>query len=330
MSTKDFFSSSSFVEILVETADFDKIRDFLPLYIKEKTMTTSITKPAKIRWNLKDSVFTSIFSEKENIASLYRALTGMEIKEEEIGNVTSENVFFYGLYNDLSFTVNGRELYLIEAQSTACPNIPLRFNEYFMKAVETVVPSYNVRKYMSSPITDIPSPCFITIYTGKAKMPEEIDTDIFFQGKALKIRVKILTKHNSKGIIRAYIVFTEKYDEMRSLYGATVEAVKETIDYCLKAEETKELRKYLLEHKKEVENIMMDSNKQEELMNELYDYYDKLARENRFEGRLEGKAEGIAEGKDNTLKKLKKYLMKTGISEELQDTVYNGFVASLG
>ncbi len=288
-------------------------------------MVTSITKPAKVRWNLKDSVFTSIFSKKENILSLYRDLTGTEIKEEAISNVTFENVFFYGIYNDLSFTVSGRKLFLIEAQSTACPNIPLRFNEYFMKAVEEIVPSYNVRKYMSVPITDIPSPCFVTIYTGKAGMPDEINTDIFFQGKALKIRVKILTKHNSKGIIRAYIVFSEKYDEMRSLYETSVEAVKKTVDYCLEAEETKELRKYLLEHKKEVERIMMETNKQEELMSELFDYYDNLARENR----IEGIAEGIAEGKDNTLKKLKKYLMKTGISEELQDTVYNGFVASL-
>ena len=56
---------------------------------------------------IKDSVFTDLFSSKANLLELYRALHPEDeaATESDIANVTMRNILMVDLYNDLGFTV---------------------------------------------------------------------------------------------------------------------------------------------------------------------------------------------------------------------------------
>ena len=74
----------------------------------------------------KDTVFRMLFSEKENLLSLYNAVTGSHYQNAEaLKIVTLENAIYMGMKNDLAFMLE-TNIYLYEHQSTINPNIPLR------------------------------------------------------------------------------------------------------------------------------------------------------------------------------------------------------------
>ena len=74
----------------------------------------------------KDTVFRMLFSEKENLLSLYNAVTGNAYQNaDDLKIVTLENAIYMGMKNDLAFMLE-TNIYLYEHQSTLNPNIPLR------------------------------------------------------------------------------------------------------------------------------------------------------------------------------------------------------------
>ena len=65
----------------------------------------------------KDTVFRMLFSEKENLLSLYNAVTGSHYQNAEtLKIVTLENAIYMGMKNDLAFIID-TELFLYESQS---------------------------------------------------------------------------------------------------------------------------------------------------------------------------------------------------------------------
>ena len=74
----------------------------------------------------KDTVFRMLFSDRENLLSLYNAINRTAYKNaDELEIVTLENAIYMGMKNDLAFIVD-TNLFLYEHQSTYNPNIPLR------------------------------------------------------------------------------------------------------------------------------------------------------------------------------------------------------------
>ena len=66
----------------------------------------------------KDTVFRMLFSEKENLLSLYNAVTGSDHKDAAaLEIVTLENAIYMGMKNDLAFILE-TNIYLYEHQST--------------------------------------------------------------------------------------------------------------------------------------------------------------------------------------------------------------------
>ena len=83
----------------------------------------------------KDTIFRWIFSQIENLLSLYNAVTGKHYQNpEELEIVTLENAIYMGMKNDLAFVLE-MGLYLYEHQSTYSPNAPLRFLIYYKSAI---------------------------------------------------------------------------------------------------------------------------------------------------------------------------------------------------
>ena len=80
----------------------------------------------------KNSVFSLLFSDKDIMRELYSAIEGVELPLDTSINInTLSNALFMGQINDVSFTVGGRLIVLIEHQSTINQNMPLRLLMYW-------------------------------------------------------------------------------------------------------------------------------------------------------------------------------------------------------
>ena len=77
---------------------------------------------------IRDSVFSNLFGDKRYLLQLYQALhpedTGAT--EDDLTDVTIQNVLTDDLYNDLAFRNGGRVIIMVESQSTWSVNIIIR------------------------------------------------------------------------------------------------------------------------------------------------------------------------------------------------------------
>ena len=95
---------------------------------KKKQMSGKMLRANK---KYKDTVFRMLFSDRENLLSLYNAINGTTYENPEaLEIVTLENAIYMGMKNDVSFLF-AHYLNLYEAQSTSNQNMPLRGTIYF-------------------------------------------------------------------------------------------------------------------------------------------------------------------------------------------------------
>ena len=71
----------------------------------------------KYNHTVKDSLFSYLVSYKNNLREIYLSLhpEDKEIENDQLKSMTLENVFFDGIYNDLSFSVRGRRIILVQS-----------------------------------------------------------------------------------------------------------------------------------------------------------------------------------------------------------------------
>ena len=119
---------------------------------------------------LKSDVFTALFSQPQNAAKLYTALSGEKTAPEDIRITTLEGVLFLARKNDLGFTVKERMLVISEHQSTVNENMPLRSMLYYGRTMEKLLQDRNL--YREKRLS-IPTPEFYLFYNGTKEMPDE-------------------------------------------------------------------------------------------------------------------------------------------------------------
>ena len=124
----------------------------------------------KAKRTFKDSLFRHIFNDKQRLTSLYAALTGRHITPKEITITTLRGVFFNDIKNDISFRIGGRDIILMEHQSSWNPNMPLRMLWYIAKLYNRQIDSQEV--IYRSRIIKIPAPEFYVFYNGAQEEPE--------------------------------------------------------------------------------------------------------------------------------------------------------------
>ena len=123
------------------------------------------------------------------------------------------------------------------------------YHDYFKRT--------NQNLYGSKKVT-MPKPELYVIYTGDRKIVSDtisLSKD-FFAGEKISIdaEVKVLYQENENDIIGQYIIFTKVYNEQRKKYGATKEAILETIRIC---KNRNVLKEYLENREQEVVDMMM-------------------------------------------------------------------------
>ena len=117
----------------------------------------------------KDTIFRWLFSDRENLLSLYNAVTGRNYTDANaLDIVTLESAVYLGMKNDVAFLVDMR-LYLCEHQSTYNPNIPLRNLFYIASEYQVLVKD---RSLYSSVLIKLPAPKFLVFYNGPGQVAD--------------------------------------------------------------------------------------------------------------------------------------------------------------
>ena len=233
--------------------------------ISENTQQESV--PVMKR-TIKDSVFTNLFKDKKYLIQLYQALhpDDKQTTEDDIKDITINNVLVDDIYNDLGFSVGNRLLILIEAQATWTVNILFRILMYLVQTYREYFRVTEQDIYNSTKLK-MPKPELYIIYTGNRKeRPEEISfSEEFFGGEEICIdaRAKVIYDGKEGDIIHQYVAFTKVCQEQASSHGRTRKAIQEAIRIC---KDRNVLKEYLESKEKEVVNMMMELYDQEEVM----------------------------------------------------------------
>ncbi len=216
----------------------------------------------------KDSVFTLLFKEKEKLIELYNAIEGTNYSSNtKIEINTLQNALFLDRINDLSFTIDGKLVILIEHQSTINENMPLRFLLYISRIYEKIISNKDI--YRTS-LIKIPTPEFIVLYNGEQRAGEFPDQMVLklsdaFQDVSENIELELVVKvyninkgHNQEMAGKSktlddYAIFIAKIRENKERGKSLEDAVKEAIEYCIK---NKILVDFLQKNGSEVINML--------------------------------------------------------------------------
>ena len=185
-----------------------------------------------IRRNVKDSVFVSFFRIRENVLDLYKELhpEDCEASVEDVNIRTVKHVIAKGYANDLGFTIGGKVICLVEAQSYRFAPMQVRglfyltetIMEYLDEKGQTV---YNLRA------EDVPEWEMYVVCTGSAGegiLRLDHITRNLFDKTAL---IPIQTAKN--GLIEEYIKACHIIDSMADGNGKYArDAVSKALDAC--------------------------------------------------------------------------------------------------
>lgn len=246
----------------------------------------------------KDTIFRWIFSDKENLLSLYNAIAGKDYKDpEKLTIVTLENAVYMGMKNDLAFVLE-TGLYLYEHQSTYNPNIPLRDLFYIASEYQKFV---DQKSLYSSSVQKIPTPRFLVFYNGMDKKVadrEVLKLSSMYENETdepdLELKVTMLNinaGHNKEllenchilGEYAQYVDRVRKYATQMDLNHAVERAITECIQEGILAE-------FLQRNRAEVFKVsIFEYDKEKE---------EKKLRKAEYEHGLE---DGIVQGRENML-----------------------------
>ena len=280
-------------------------------------------KAQEIKYAIKDSVFTLLFSEIENIRKLYQNLhdDADSYSDADFKIVTLENAIINGQYNDLGFTVKDRLIILVEAQSTFNPNMGVRLLMYIAKSYHDYIVE-NKLNIFGERLIKLPMPEFIVVYSGAARQDvNEIRlSDCFEAGITpnIELIVKVIKKDNVKsGILQEYLSFCDMYNinvRGKKTAAERLSGLRQVIRECIK---NGILREFFKKHQKEVEDMMMTVIPPEQALEFIkLEEYNKGVEEGKARGVEIGEARGIEQGKRATSLNFARNMLKNNYSIE--------------
>ena len=207
----------------------------------------------------KDTVFRMLFTDRDNLLSLYNAVNGSSYEDPNaLEIVTLENAIYMGMKNDLAFIVD-TGLFLYEHQSTYNPNMPLRDLFYIAGEYQKLV---DHRSLYASTLQKIPAPSFLVFYNGSERKEDSWVSYLSESYENLtgepNLELKVITLNINEGhnsqlmeqcqILREYAQYVAKvreYARRKELDEAVEQAVNDCIQSGILAE-------FLRKHKSEV------------------------------------------------------------------------------
>ena len=260
----------------------------------------------------KDTVFRMLFSEKENLLSLYNAVTGSHYQNAEtLKIVTLENAIYMGMKNDLAFMLE-TNIYLYEHQSTINPNIPLRDLIYIGIEYQQYL---NDKSLYSSKLQKIPAPKFMVFYNGtdavddwvELRLSEAYEHLVGEPDLELKVLMLNVNEGHNKDLMEQcqtlkeyaiYVARVRKYASAQNLNDAVERAITECIKEGI-------LVDFLRKNRSEVKMVsILEYDKEWE---------EKKLRKAEYEA---GKSDGIEIGRDKAIAEIICNMIKSGFTIE--------------
>ena len=275
----------------------------------------------------KDTVFRMLFSEKENLLSLYNAVTGNAYQNvDDLKIVTLENAIYMGMKNDLAFMLE-TNIYLYEHQSTLNPNIPLRDLIYIGIEYQQYVDD---KSLYSSRLQKIPAPKFMVFYNGTDAVDDRVELRLSNAYEHLAgepdLELKVLMLNVNEGhnkelmeqcqTLKEYAIYVARVRKYTSEMNLN-DAVARAIDECIKEGI---LVEFLRKNRSEVKMVsILEYDKEWE---------EKKLRKAEYEaGRSEGieigKSEGIEIGKSEGIEIGKSKGIEIGRDKAMAEFVCN-------
>ena len=275
----------------------------------------------------KDTVFRMLFSEKENLLSLYNAVTGNAYQNaDDLKIVTLENAIYMGMKNDLAFMLE-TNIYLYEHQSTLNPNIPLRDLIYIGIEYQQYVDD---KSLYSSRLQKIPAPKFMVFYNGTDAVDDRVELRLSKAYEHLAgepdLELKVLMLNVNEGhnkelmeqcqTLKEYAIYVARVRKYTSEMNLN-DAVARAIDECIKEGI---LVEFLRKNRSEVKMVsILEYDKEWE---------EKKLRKAEYEaGRSEGieigKSEGIEIGKTEGIEIGKSKGIEIGRDKAMAEFVCN-------
>ena len=128
----------------------------------------------KVNKKYKDRLFRMVFNRKEELLSLYNAVSHSEYTNpDDLEINTLDDVIYMKMKNDLAFLIDD-VLNLWEHQSTWNPNMPVRGTFYIVEEYRKYIDQNGLNLYGSSRIT-LPVPQFYVFYNGLREEPDYIE-----------------------------------------------------------------------------------------------------------------------------------------------------------
>ena len=275
----------------------------------------------------KDTVFRMLFSEKENLLSLYNAVTGKAYQNaDDLKIVTLENAIYMGMKNDLAFMLE-TNIYLYEHQSTLNPNIPLRDLIYIGIEYQQYVDD---KSLYSSRLQKIPAPKSMVFYNGTDAVDDRVELRLSNAYEHLAgepdLELKVLMLNVNEGhnkelmeqcqTLKEYAIYVARVRKYTSEMNLN-DAVARAIDECIKEGI---LVEFLRKNRSEVKMVsILEYDKEWE---------EKKLRKAEYEaGRSEGieigKSEGIEIGKTEGIEIGKSKGIEIGRDKAMAEFVCN-------
>ena len=268
----------------------------------------------------KDTVFRMLFSDKENLLSLYNAINRTAYEDAaELEIVTLESAIYMGMKNDLAFIID-MNLLLYEHQSTYNPNIPLRNLFYISAEYQKLV---NKKSLYSSSLQKVPAPYFIVFYNGTEKKEEYWENSLSEAYENLtgepKLELKVVTLNINEGHNKdlmeqcqtlreyaQYVAKVRKYTKEVNLDAAVERAVNECIqegilEDFLRANRAEVIAMSIFEYNKEEEDKKLRKAEYEAGYDSGYD-----------DGKQNGLELGISKGEAKEAQKVIQLMLKAG------------------
>ena len=283
----------------------------------------------------KDTVFRMLFSEKENLLSLYNAVTGSHYQNAEaLKIVTLENAIYMGMKNDLAFMLE-TNIYLYEHQSTINPNIPLRDLIYIGIEYQQYL---NDKSLYSSKLQKIPAPKFMVFYNGTDDVEDRMELKLSSAYEHLAgepdLELKVLMLNVNEGhnkelmeqcqTLKEYAIYVARVRKYASELNLN-DAVERAITECIKEGI---LVEFLRKNRSEVKMVsILEYDKEWEEKKLRKAEYEAGKEDGRNEGIEIGKNEGIEIGKNEGIKIGKEIGKSKGIEigreEAIAEMIYN-------
>ena len=262
----------------------------------------------------KDSVFCDYMSDGPKLVELYNAVYGANYPSDTPVEInTLDNVLYMDRVNDISFTLDGKYVVLLEQQSTLSRNMPLRMGIYIMRLYEKMLPEKALYREEIIPLF---TPQFIVLYNGDedlAEYTEQRISEAFIEEDAdIQVRVRWFNIRRHKNVVPEllqrcksldeYSILVEQVEEYRKQNGISLEeAIQLAIMDCRKQGV---MADYLKEKGSEVLNMIFTEWNWDDAL--------EVRGEERYaRGLREGEKSGIRKGElRKTLEDIQK-LMKT-------------------